>query len=184
MESFRWGIDTYIKDTPTFINIQDRAYDLKEETSFVPIMEDSHDNVDNPKEDNPDKDEELGGWEDYIEYVNIRVATDNFDTAIKKSNIEKMFQDQKDLMAQGGIQQLIADASGQSKYKCNERNCGKTYSAKWDANNHCETKHKGQAIKCINCEKNFSKRSNMLSHMKNKICLPRPKLEIFNNSNK
>ena len=119
MEGPKWEIDTSIKDTATFVNIQDITYGLKEETNFVPSIppgeaqEDSHDNVDSPIENTVDED--LGGLEEYIEYVNIIVATDNFNTTIKQSNIEKMVQAQKDLMAQGGIQQLIVDASGQSK---------------------------------------------------------------------
>ena len=155
----------------------DIAYGLKEETNFVPsippreALEDSHDNVDSPIENTVDED--LGGLEEYIEYVNVRVATDNFDTTINQSNVEKMFQAQKDVMAQGGIQRLVVDDSGRSKYKCNERSCGKTYGTKWGAKNHFETRHKGQEIKCVSCGKNFSKRGNMLTHIRNKICIPK-----------
>ena len=179
MEGLRWGTDTSIKYTPAFVNIQENAYEQKEETKFVPsippreALEDIHDNIDSPKENTVDTDEDLGGLEEYIEYVNVRVATDNFDTTINQSNVEKMFQAQKDVMAQGGIQRLVVDDSGRSKYKCNERSCGKTYITKWGAKNHFETRHKGQEIKCVSCGKNFSKRGNMLTHIRNKICIPK-----------
>ena len=70
MEGLRWGIDTPIKDTLTFVNIQDNAYVLKEKTNFPPsiplgdALKDVHDNVDNPKANTVDTDEDLGGWEE------------------------------------------------------------------------------------------------------------------------
>ena len=69
MEEPKCPIDTSIKDTTTFVNIQDIAYGLKEETNFVPsiptgeALEDSHDNVDNPKQTTMNTDEDPGGWE-------------------------------------------------------------------------------------------------------------------------
>ena len=103
--------------------------------------------------------------------MTVRVVNDNFDPTFYKSNAEKTVQAQTEEKLVNDMPRLVKHA-GQHKYECTEPKCGKLYSSLWDTKTHIKTKHKGHDIKCENCGKNFSKRGNMLTHMRNKQCAP------------
>ena len=167
MDGPSWQTGTSIQDTSKYINSQDN--DPTEEKVSPPgeFLD-----ADNPEENTANIDEDLSIWEEYIENVTVRVGNDNFNPTFYKPNAEKTVQSQTEEKLLNYMPRLVK-YDGQNKYECTEPKCGKLYSSQWDAKTHIKTKHRGHDIECENCSKNFSKRSNMLAHMRNKQCPPK-----------
>ena len=96
-------------------------------------------------EDTADTDEDICLWEEYIEYVAINVVAENFNPIRFKSNAEKTVQAQAEEKLVDDMPPLFRN-SGHCKYKCTEPQCGKIYSAIWDAKNHIKLSTKDMKL--------------------------------------
>ena len=122
--------------------------------------------------------EDLGVWEKYIECVTVKVE-DNLGKFGSSSMYESKLQLLKQQYLNGQIpQQTKTTRKSPNKtsyqllgpYTCSYTGCEKAYKSKWDHINHMKTVHQGLEHRCPGCGKNFSKKANLMGHIRKKIC--------------
>ena len=104
-------------------------------------------------------------WEQYIEHVTVRVQ------GIKNSTSSNLNSPQyQNAQVEVKMKYEKVKFAEAEKYICPHSDCGKLYVYEYDMKNHIRILHKGQEIKCDLCGKNFTKRGNMVTHTRNKVC--------------
>ena len=122
--------------------------------------------------------EDLGYWEKYIERVTVKVEDNERHVGSKlvdEVNLQPLQQVNIKEDKQKQIKTKIwstrkSQYQMPGPYTCSYTGCDKAYNYKWDSENHIKTAHLGHENKCAGCGKNFSKRANLLGHMRKKIC--------------
>ena len=120
--------------------------------------------------------EDLSGLEKYIECVTVKTEQDICQVRSKFTQKNKSQPTYKTIKE--NPKQTNTSKTKRNKYKykilgqysCSHKGCDKAYNGKWDLENHIKTVHLGQEHKCPSCGKNFSKKANLIVHMRNKIC--------------